>query len=230
MNTTFVTHNYPTDQYSAEMFQLSSAHNARVAASYGWSVVADSKRRVPDRSYYREKAALLVETIDSLKDGDRILWVDGDALLIGKHIDHIFNDLGNYDLGMVKVRLGRWNSGVMPIAVNPITRDLWVQVRDHSHRGPWIDGPLTTQISDVRDIDGQLEAAELREQWSGHKCASCPYAPNERGPLCGSFTTSVIELDKKWNSETVEKDTEIVHIAFFDHITKLRRVKEILRG
>ena len=204
---TIVTHLYPRHYVHEEMFALSLAYNKSVAEKLGWSFFADSLRRVPKMSFFRERPAILVEAVSSMQDGDRVLWVDGDALIVGKNTAAIFDNLGAADVGATKIS-GCWHTGVLAISVNPNTRELLTLMRDHVH--------------------SKDEASQ--ENWTAHQCEGCTIPVGQRGPLCGSSKVNLIELSRKWNDEEVHDDTEIVGFHGTFAVKKLQKIKTICLG
>ena len=75
---TLVTHYFPRNQFNADMFAMTSEHNRNVAKSFGWNFISDSERRLPGKSYFREKTAILVDSFRKMEDGDQVVRLDGD--------------------------------------------------------------------------------------------------------------------------------------------------------
>lgn len=204
--TTIVTHYFPRCEPHVLFFELAKSVNAKWAKSLGWNFVADSLRRLRV-SIYREKAAILTEVIQGLPDGDRVLWLDGDAVIVANP-EPIWDDLGDADIGMVKVR--HWNSGVVPMTVNSATRNLWVDVRDHKH---------------------SHENPPEHEVWDANVCDDCPLEAGDRGPLCGSRKRTLVELGHRWNEnhEKRDNDTRIVGHHRLEPWGKLKAMQETIQ-
>lgn len=161
-----ITHYVPNNVLLEEMFKLSSSHNKVRAEKLGWNFIADSKRRIPDRPIFREKAAIILETMEKTQESDKILWLDGDVLIIGNRTESIFDDLGNADIGMVKVR-PFWNSGVVAMKVNKKIQDLWISIRDLNSKD-WVDAQLESRIPTwVNESDPKV--VELDVKWNSPK-------------------------------------------------------------
>lgn len=213
MKTAIVTHYIPWMPYSGDFWKISSEQSKAWATKLGWEIYADSKRRLADPFIYREKAAMLSEVMGECEDGDRILWLDGDALIV-RDPSAIFDDLKGADLGMVKFVHRRWNSGVCAMVVNPATRALWPEVVTHAHTRdtPFVDGPLTENVC---------------EDWTAHECDNCPHTPGNRGPLCGSSKTMVIELDRRFNEHWEARDENTRIFGF--HMMGAHRTGRLMR-
>lgn len=199
-----VTHMYPRHHVHKKMFELSLSYNKSVAEKLGWNFIGDSKRRVPNLILFRERSAIIVEAMSAMQDEDKILWIDGDALIVGNNTPSIFDELGSADIGMVKTK-SCWHTGVLAISVNPVTRNLFVEQRDHTHN-----------------------EKQTNSGWTAHACEGCRKPIHERGPLCGSQKTKVVELDHKWNDEAIHDNTEIVGYHGTFAIEKLRKIKEFV--
>ena len=218
-----VTHYYPWKPYAPEFWAIAKSHNGEWAKRLGWGFAADSEQRVPKLyphvkwplSLYREKAAMIHETLCGLPDGDMALWLDGDALIL-RDPSGVFDELGAADVGMVKFIKERWNSGVVAMKVSEVTRQLWKEVIGHMHtkKEPFIDGPLHENICN---------------EWTAHECASCPWQPGDRGPLCGSHKVKVAELGHQWNEhhDKIDDQTRIVGLHMTGSHTTLRVMKEL---
>jgi len=202
---TIVTHYCPRHHLHEEMFALSSGYNKSVADKLGWKFFADSKRRVPQKDLFRERSAILAEAASSMQDGDKMLWIDGDALIVGKNTSAIFNELGSADVGATKL-YDCWHTGVLAISINTNTRELLTQMRDHIH--------ATDEA--------------CHENWTAHECNNCKIPVGQRGPLCGSSKIKLIELAHKWNDEAIHDDTEIVGYHGTFAVEKLKNIKEFV--
>jgi hypothetical protein len=128
------------------------------------------------------------------------MWLDGDAI-IWRDPSAIFDELHGADIGMVKFANDRWNSGVCAFPVNRVTRDLWDEIITHKHG------------QDQRFVDGPMQD-NICEKWDAHECKSCPWPAEQRGPLCGSHKTKVIELDRRWNEHWEARDDNTKVIGF----------------
>jgi hypothetical protein len=215
---TLITHFFPRYYLQAEFFKLTSDFNRAACERMKWSFVADSQRRVPDKNVWREKAAIIYETVAGLPDGDEVLWVDGDCLLIGANLPEIFRVIEGRDYAMAK-RNGRWNSGVVPMVVSTQIRNLWRNVRDHTHG----DVARCGIAGDHRSI---IQGAA--ETWNANECATCPWPPERRGPLCGSHDVRLVELPRRWNQDPpdVNADTQIIGFHRDTGWGKLAKIKE----
>lgn len=130
--TCVVSHYWPAMEIYEEFFALACVWNGRACEKMGWPFFFDTKRRVPERNPWREKSAKLIEVFTTLVDGDRVLWIDGDCLMVGNAIQEIFEDLGDSELGMVKYGNSKeWNCGVTPMVLTEGVRELWRDIRDH---------------------------------------------------------------------------------------------------
>ena len=220
-----VTHYYPRYPLQAEIFKLTSEHNRRVADKLGWSFFSDSLRRVPHLNVWREKSAILCDTFAQLADGDEVLWLDGDCLMVGEEIPEIFAAIAGYDYAMAKP-FGRWNSGVVPMVVSPQIRELWREMRDHTHENVAKIGECSI-VGDHRSI---IQGAS--ETWNANECADCPWPPEKRGPLCGSHKVKLVLLDTKWNQrpEDVNDDTQIIGFHRHNGFTKHRMILKVLEA
>jgi len=209
MKTTVVTHYFPRCEPHRQFFELAKSVNAKWAKSLGWQFVADSLRRLSG-SVFREKAAILTEVLQGLPDGDRVLWLDGDTVMVANP-EPIWDDLGAADIGMVKAILGhRWHAGVVPMTVNSATRNLWVEVRDHKH---------------------SHENPPEHEVWDANICDDCRIAPGDRGPLCGSRKHTLVELGHRWNEhhEKRDNDTRIVGHHAMEAWATLKAMQETIQ-
>jgi len=216
MKTYVVTHYAPRSHPSRDFWNISREHNGKWAGRLGWEFHADEKRRLPDQLIYREKAAYLTECMAGMDDGDRVLWLDGDAVIL-RDPAAIWDELGSADIGMTKFVRERWNSGVCAMAVNPVVRALWPEIQNHEH--DWKIGFIDTPL-----------AENVCEMWRAHECADCPLPPGQRGPLCGSHKTRVVELHRRWNEhwEMRNGDTRILGLHMMGAHRTLRCMKEAL--
>jgi len=196
-----VTHYWNEMDIHNEFFRLTSEFNRRVAQRLGWRFDADSKKRVSIENPWREKAAKLVESFEGMPDGDQVLWIDGDCLLVGNDIELIFDDLGIHDIGMVKFGASKeWNCGVTPMTVNPVVRALWKDVRDHPNNM-------------LLDLEEHVKALD-----------------NDHFIPVGEHRVTVVELARKWNETYDERNsfTEIIGFHGYDAYTKRDRIASVL--
>lgn len=252
-----VTHFYPRYTQQDEMFDLTLDYNRKAVEPRGWRVFADKVRRVPDRNIWREKSAIICEALTSLKDGDEVLWLDGDCLIVGELCGEIFTDIANYDFGMVKLWT-RWNSGVVPMIVSPQVRELWLEMRDHEHRvtNPYLQeladqnteellldaGVRTEQMEQMRIKAGLPRQCQMTQEptrtglemaaqtWDAHECETCPWPPDQRGPLCGSHKVRLKEIDHRWNErpDLTSDRTQIIGFHRMNGFRKLNAIREAL--
>jgi hypothetical protein len=200
-----VTHYHPKNIYAQEMFDVSREFNRKVAERHGWNFIADSQRRVPHLGLYREKAAILVDAMKNMQDGDLVLRIDGDCLIIGQKTPEIFNELGQSDLALPKMN-GRWTCSVVAFRVNAVTREMWDLHTTHEH------------------------VPDSKPGWDGHVCKSCPWPEWKRGLLCGSRKTSLAPLHRKWSDIiTIHPDTEIVGYHGYDVLFKRAKILEVAK-
>jgi hypothetical protein len=206
----------------ASFFALTRAYNQKKADALGWGFVADSEQRVPNENPWRERAAIIASVVAGLAVGDEVLWVDGDCLIVGDAIGDIFNEIANADYGMIKSD-GIWNAGVIAMRVSPQVRTLWVEMRDHKHNNE-------DRVDEV--VSAWPTPDKVCETWDANECASCPWEPSARGPLCGSHKVRLVEIDRKWNSlpDEVDARTQIIGFHHNDAFTKLRLIMKILEA
>jgi hypothetical protein len=212
MKTIIVTHYAPTCTPHRHLFGLAKFVNFKWAQSLGWDFIADDSRRV--ESIYRERSAILAEVIAGLEDGDRVLWLDGDALIVASP-EPIWTDLGDNDIGMVRFDSNNnvvryWHAGVVPMTVNSATRNLWVEIRNHKHSN---------------------ENPPEHEVWDANACLGCPIEPGNRGPLCGSHKIRRVELGHRWNEhhEKRDIDTRIVGHHMMEPWAKFKAMQETIQ-
>lgn len=223
MRTAIVTHYVARCEPQRQFWALSKANNEAWAKRLGWEFFADEKRRMPSiKLIYREKSAIITEVMAGMQDGDRLLWLDGDAVIVADP-SGIWDALGKADIGMVKFRAKHWNSGVVPINVNAASKEMWAEVVTHRHEK---DQPAADAM-----IDGKIAHA-VCEVWDAHECENCPWTPGNRGPLCGSHKTKVVELDRRWNEhhDKRDADTKIVGMHMMEAWATLKAMQETLRG
>lgn len=107
--------------------------------------------------------------------------------------------------------------------VSDNVRKLWIEMRDHEHMGdtPIIDGLKNESTNEV------LIDAGIRNSWVANECATCPYPPGNRGPLCGSEYVKLAELESRWNEmpDCVNEKTQIVGFHRHNAFTKRRQIK-----
>jgi hypothetical protein len=240
-----VTHFFPRYRQQCEFFAMTCEFNRRVCERIGWKFFADSKRRVPDKNVWREKSAMIADTIEPMVDGTQVLWVDGDVLLVGDRLGEIFDAIAGFDYGMAKP-FGRWNSGVVPMIVSPQIRRLWPEMRDHEHRpvgtlddasewtinGQSKEAGLTPLKPCIMDGDFRSVIQGASEAWDANACDTCPWPPEKRGPLCGSHGVKLALLDNKWNQrpDAVDENTQIIGWHRDTGFSKVRKIREYIEA
>ena len=207
-----ITHHFPRTQAQSQYFALTRAFNETVVRNnLGWEFYADEKRRAPNLNILREKSAIVHEVLDGIPGGDEVLWIDGDVLLVGDRIGDIFNQLGENDFGMCRID-GRLNSGVIPMKVNPTTRELWKEILYHERQD---SKPVINELirQDVHDL---LLDADLLGSAPG---------------VSDSYKVKLIELPSMWNEcKTITADTQIIGYHGYDAYSKLRLIQKELEA
>jgi len=213
-----ITHYFPWSSVHSRYFALTSGFNETVARNLGLEFHSDERRRVPDLNLLREKSAIIHEVLDGLPDGDEVLWIDGDVLLVGNRIGDIFNHLGDEgDFGMSRID-GRLNAGVIPMKVNSSIRELWKEILYHERQ-------------DSTPVINELIRQNIEELLAD--------ANNPRPSACGndSYKVKLIELPSIWNecqtivSECrVTADTQIIGYHGYDAYSKLYMIEKELEA
>lgn len=161
-----VTHNAPRSPSHNEFFALSSEWNARVCIEQGMSFSSDTKRRVPSENFWREKAAKLIEYMSGIANGEQVLWIDGDCLMVGENIAEIFKDLKGRELGMVKFGKSRlWSCGVCPMVKHDAVVGLWKSVLE-SKNPTLLDLEEHARALDKCDVMYGVTVQELPRVWN----------------------------------------------------------------
>jgi hypothetical protein len=207
MKNILVTHFHPMTEIFKRYADLAMAHNEKSAKEQGFEVQFSTARNNPENTIYRERAWWLCHVMDGCADGDRILWMDADAVIVGKNLATVFDHVKDGEVGLTKFKSDKWNCGVMAFIVGPVTRKLFAEILNHVH--------------------GYGDHDKV-EEWSAHECANCALPTNERGPLCGSSKHGLIDLPDKWNDAKLNPDSEIVGFHLMDGYSKYRRIRQTI--
>jgi len=198
-----VTHFFPLGPIFSLLSDITTKHNRAQAERLGWAYEFSDKRRVAG-SIYRERSVWILDVMSRYKEGDNILWIDADAVIIGNNTEEIFKDKGDGDVGLVKYMNEKWNCGVMAFEINKTTITMFEEIVGHNHGDKCHDG------------------------WNWNERTACPLAPPGRGPLCESSNVKLTELDRKWNDAEVRKETEIAGFHMLDGYSQVKRVNAAL--
>lgn len=145
-----------------ELLNISTSINQPYSKKYNFEYIISNIRRCPERSVFYETIAWLNEFLHKINDGDLVVYEDTDCLNIGNEDLH---DALNGILGMVKMLncitkkpLNWYNSGVMIIINNNITREFFRKVWNNNN------------VSDEAGINNELKinkiASDLNIKWN----------------------------------------------------------------
>ena len=109
---------YNTPEHK-ELFDLTSPINQKYASKNGYEYIQDNTKRCPERMYWWEKIAWLMELSTKVEKDSLILYEDSDSINVGGDVTTALPN--NYEFGMVQMRGGlsckeliNWyNSGVI---------------------------------------------------------------------------------------------------------------------
>lgn len=192
-----------TQHYTIEhqdLFNATAPINKTYAKKIGFEYIVDNNKRCPIRTHWWEKIAWLKELLSTLEDGDMVVYIDCDAVIVDGDLKLALHD--NAEYGMVQMRHGfggseiaNWyNAGVIMMLNTKTVRDFLQRVWDRN------------DDNDERSINAELKSKNYTIGNTKHICSL------DTGWNCWDNNTHLTEeiYIKSWHGIKYEEKLKLI--------------------